>query len=106
MAALCVAELVRVLAVTGDNGQTSHEACFGPVNNPGEVLLSDLPTLFPFSPRHKRMEQRQAIPSIEASRMVDMVASHPGVSAAMAVTLAAFMGLAAAAGIVGYLNRR
>ena len=52
------------------------------------------------------MEQRQATPLTEALRMVDMVASHPGVSAAMAVTLAAFMGLAAAAGIVGYLNRR
>lgn len=37
--------------------------------------------------------------------MLDMVASHPAISATMAVTLAAFMGLAAAAGIVGYLNR-
>lgn len=37
--------------------------------------------------------------------MLEMVASHPAISATMAVTLAGFMGLAAAAGIVGYLNR-
>lgn len=37
--------------------------------------------------------------------MLEMVASHPAISATMAVTLAAFMGLAAAVGIVGYLNR-
>ena len=38
--------------------------------------------------------------------MLDMVASHPAVSATMVVVLAAAMGLAAAAGIVGYLNRQ
>lgn len=38
--------------------------------------------------------------------MLEMVSSHPALSVAMAVTLAGFMGLAAAAGIVGYLNRR
>jgi hypothetical protein len=31
----CVAELVRVLAVTFGGGQTSHEVCYGRVNNPG-----------------------------------------------------------------------
>lgn len=38
--------------------------------------------------------------------MLDMVASHPAISATMAIVLAACMGLAAAAGIVGYLNRQ
>lgn len=38
--------------------------------------------------------------------MLDMVSSHPALSVIMFVTLAGFMGLAAAAGIVGYLNRR
>jgi hypothetical protein len=38
--------------------------------------------------------------------MLDMVASHPTISATMAVVLAAVMGLAAAAGIVAYLNRQ
>jgi hypothetical protein len=31
----CVAELVRVLAVSRSGDQTSHEVCYGPVNNPG-----------------------------------------------------------------------
>jgi hypothetical protein len=30
--------LVRVLAGTRDNGQTSHEVCYGPVKNPGQGL--------------------------------------------------------------------
>lgn len=38
--------------------------------------------------------------------MLDMVSSHPALSVTLAVTLAGCMGLAAAAGIVGYLNRR
>lgn len=37
--------------------------------------------------------------------MLEMVSSHPGLSAVLTVCLAAFGGIAAAAGIVAYLNR-
>src|SRR5215469_13407434 len=39
-AVACVAELVRVLAVSSGDGQTSHEVCYGPMNNPGQLVFA------------------------------------------------------------------
>jgi hypothetical protein len=44
--ALCVAELVRVLAVNHGDDQTSHEVCYRPANNPGRAALGPLSFLY------------------------------------------------------------
>jgi hypothetical protein len=41
-ATVCVAEFVRILAVTRGHGPTSHEVGYGPVRNPGKQAFSSL----------------------------------------------------------------